>query len=76
MDAHRLRSVIDLIITEHWRLDVCQKLARIVDTLQQGASSPSADADQQFRSALTELLAALRDSRVNDLVESDRRILA
>jgi hypothetical protein len=76
MDAHRLRSVIDLIIAEHRRLNVYQNLARIVDTLQQGASSPSAEADEQFRGALTELLAALRDSRVNDLVESDRRILA
>jgi hypothetical protein len=76
MDAHRLRSVIDLIIAEHRRLDIYQKLARIVDTLQQGASNPSAAADEQFRGALTELLAALRDSKVNDLVESDRRILA
>jgi len=76
MDAHRLRSVIDLIIAEHRRIENYQKLARIQQTLDESASNPCSASDEQFRAALTSLLTALRGTTVNDLVESDRRILA
>jgi hypothetical protein len=76
MDAHRLRSVIDLIIAEHRRHEIDQKLSRIQQALDAGASNPCAASDEQFRQVLTDLLAALRGMRVNDFVESDRRILA
>jgi hypothetical protein len=75
MDAHRLRSVIDLIIAEHRRHVVYGKLARIQQTLEASAANPCAESDEQFRGALTDLLAALRATTVNDMVESDRRIL-
>jgi hypothetical protein len=76
MDAHRLRSVIDLLIAEHRRLEIDSKLVRIQQTLDESASNPCAASDEQFRGALTALLAALRETQANDLVESDRRILA
>jgi len=76
MDAHRLRSVIDLVIAEHRRIEIYHKLARIQQTLDESASNPCSASDEQFRAALTSLLTALRGTTVNDLVESDRRILA
>jgi hypothetical protein len=75
MDAHRLRSVIDLLVVEHRRLEIDQKFARIQQALDKAASKPSAENDERFRGAFTELLAALRDSRAHDLIESDRRIV-
>ncbi|MHC4126808.1 MAG: hypothetical protein ACYTE6_04565 [Planctomycetota bacterium] len=75
MDAHRLRSVIDLIVAEHRRHNIYNKLARVQQTLDKSASKPCAESDEQFRGALTDLLAALRATTVNDMVESDRRIL-
>ena len=75
MDAHRLRSVIDLLVAEHRRLEIDQKFERIQQALDKAASKPSPEADERFRGAFTELLAALRDSRAHDLVESERRIV-
>jgi hypothetical protein len=76
MDAHRLRSVIDLIIAEHRRLEVYQQLTWIQQTLDECTANPCSASDEQFRAALTGLLTELRGSTLNDLVESDRRILA
>jgi hypothetical protein len=76
MDAHRLRSVIDLIIAEHRRLEVYQQLTWIQQTLDGCTANPCSASDEQFRAALTGLLTELRGSTLNDLVESDRRILA
>jgi hypothetical protein len=76
MDAHRLRSIIDLLVAEHRRLEIDDKLARIQQTLDASAANPSAASDEQFRGALTALLSALRETRANDLVESERRILS
>lgn len=75
MDANRLGSVIDLIVAEHNRLAIDHKFAEILQTLASCASKPSSASDEQFRAGLTSLVAALRRSRTNDLVESDRRIL-
>ena len=75
MDAHRLRSVFDLIISEHARLGVDHKLAELLQALSVCVSSPSAPSDERFRLALSELLTSLRRSRTNDFVESNRRIL-
>lgn len=75
MDAHRLGSVFDLIIAEHNRLAIDHKFAQILQTLGACIANPSSSSDEQFRAALTALLSALRRSRSNDLVESDRRIL-
>ena len=75
MDAHRLRSVFDLIISEHARLGIDHKLAELLQALSVCVSSPSASSDERFRLALTELLTALRRARTNDFVESNRRIL-
>ena len=76
MDAHRLRSVFDLLLAEHSRLEIDRKLARILQSLAECISNPSSASDGQFRAVLTDLLATLRRSATNDLVESDRRILA
>jgi hypothetical protein len=76
MDAHRLRSVIDLIIAEHRRLEVYQQLTWIQQTLDECTANPCSASDEQFRAALTGLLTELRGSTLSDLVESDRRILA
>ena len=67
MDAHRLRSVIDLIIAEHRRIEIYHKLSRIQQTLDESASNPCSASDEQFRAALTSLLTALRGTTVNDL---------
>lgn len=75
MDAHRLRSVFDLIISEHARLGIDHKLAELLQALSVCVSNPSAQSDERFRLALTELLTALRRARTNDFVESNRRIL-
>ena len=75
MDAHRLRSVFDLIISEHARLGVDHKLAELLQALSVCVSNPSAPSDERFRLALTELLTSLRRARTNDFVESNRRIL-
>ncbi|MHC4767518.1 MAG: hypothetical protein ACYTEI_02265 [Planctomycetota bacterium] len=76
MDAHRLRSVIDLIIAEHRRLEVYQQLTWIQQKLDDCTANPCSESDEQFRSALTGLLTELRGTAINDLVESDRRILS
>ena len=75
MDVHRLRSVIDLIISEHGRLGIDAKLAELLLALGTCASKPSGPSDERFRSSLIELLTALRRARTNDFVESNRRIL-
>ena len=75
MDAHRLRSVIDLIISEHARLGIDAKIGELIQTLSICASKPSSKADERFRSVLMELLGALRRARTNDFVESNRRVL-
>ncbi len=75
MDAHRLRSVIDLIISEHTRLGIDAKLAELLQALGVCASKPSSRSDERFRSSLIELLTALRRARTNDFVESNRRVL-
>ncbi len=75
MDAHRLRSVLDLVISEHARLGVDHKLAQVLQALSVCVSSPSGGSDEQFRMALTDMLTALRRARTNDFVESNRRIL-
>ncbi|MHC4415181.1 MAG: hypothetical protein ACYS0G_07855 [Planctomycetota bacterium] len=75
MDAHRLRSVIDLIIDEHGRLEIEKKFARILETLDACISNPSPVGDVNFRTALESLVSALKGSRTNDFVESSRRIL-
>lgn len=75
MDAHRLRSVIDLLVAEHRRLEIDQKLERIQYTLEKCAAKPTSEGEERFRGAFTDLLAALRSSRVQDLVESERRIV-
>ncbi len=75
MDVHRLRSVIDLIISEHGRLGIDAKLAELLQALGACASKPSSRSDERFRSSLIELLTALRRARTNDFVESNRRIL-
>jgi hypothetical protein len=76
MDAHRLRSVIDLIIAEHRRLEVYQQLTWIQQKLDDCTANPCSESDEQFRAALTGLLTELRGTAINDLVESDRRILS
>jgi hypothetical protein len=76
MDAHRLRSVVDFLIAEHRRTEIAQRFTRIEEGLEKAAAKPSAEADERFRSAFTDLLAALRDSRTHDMIESDRRIVA
>ncbi len=75
MDVHRLRSVLDLVISEHARLGVDLKLAQVLQALSVCVSSPSSGSDEQFRVALTDMLTALRRTRTNDFVESSRRIL-
>ncbi len=75
MDVHRLRSVIDLIISEHARLGIDAKLAHLLQALGACASKPSSRSDERFRTSLIELLTALRRARTNDFVESNRRIL-
>ena len=75
MDAHRLRSVIDRILDEHSRLGIDGKFAQIIQALGTCVSEPSSASDEQFRVALTDTMAALRRSRTNDFVESDRRIV-
>jgi hypothetical protein len=75
MDAHRLRSVIDLVIAEHRRLEVYQQLTWIQQTLDDCTANPCSASDEQFRAALTGLLTELRGTALEDLVESDRRIL-
>ena len=75
MDAHRLASVFDQVIAEHNRLAIDHKLAQVLHTVGGCISNPSSTSDEQFRAALTSILAALRRSRTNDFVESDRRIL-
>ena len=75
MDVHRLRSVLDLVISEHARLGVDHKLAQVLQALSVCVSSPSSGSDEQFRVALTDMLTALRRTRTNDFVESSRRIL-
>ena len=75
MDVHRLRSVIDLIISEHARLGIDAKLAELLQALGVCASKPSSRSDERFRTSLIELLNALRRARTNDFVESNRRIL-
>lgn len=75
MNAHRLRSIIDVVIAEHRRLDIDHQLARILQTLEACMGNPSSEADEEFRVALTSLLAGLRNARTNDFVESDRRLL-
>ena len=75
MDAHRLRSVFDFIISEHARLGIDHKLAELLQALSVCVSKPSAPSDERFRLALTELLTSLRRARTNDFVESNRRIL-
>ena len=75
MDAHRLRSVIDLIISEHTRLGIDAKLAELLQALGVCVSKPSSRSDERFRSSSIELLTALRRARTNDFVESNRRVL-
>ena len=75
MDVHRLRSVLDLVISEHARLGVDHKLAQVLQALSVCVSNPSSGSDEQFRMALTDMLTALRRARTNDFVESSRRIL-
>ena len=75
MDVHRLRSVLDFVISEHARLGVDHKLAQILQALSVCVSNPSSGSDEQFRMALTDMLTALRRARTNDFVESSRRIL-
>ncbi len=75
MDAHRLRSVMDLIISEHARLGIDAKLAALLQALISSASKPSSKSDERFRSSLMELTGALRRARTNDFVESNRRVL-
>jgi hypothetical protein len=76
MDAYRLRSVIDLVIAEHRRHEIGLKFSRIEQALDAGTANPCAASDEHFRQALMALLTALREMRVNDFVESDRRIMA
>jgi hypothetical protein len=71
-----LRSVIDLAIAEHRRVEVYQQLSWIQQTLDECTANPCTASDENFRSALTGLLTELRATALNDLVESDRRILA
>ncbi len=75
MDAHRLRSVLDLILAEQARLGIDHKFAGIIQALGGCVAEPSSASDERFRVALTDLLASLRRSRTNDFVESDRRIV-
>ncbi len=75
MDAHRLRSVLDLIISEHTRLGIDAKFAELLQALSACVSKPSSRSDERFRSSLIEMLTALRRARTNDFVESNRRVL-
>ncbi len=75
MDAHRLRSVLDRIIGEHGRLSINHKFAQVIQALGQCSAHPGGATDEELRSHLSDLLTALRQSRTNDFVESDRRIL-
>lgn len=75
MDAQRLRSVFDIILSEHARLGIDAKLAELLQALSACVSKPSSRTDERFRTTLTELLMALRRARTNDFVESNRRIL-
>ena len=75
MNASRLRSVVDLLITEYERLSIDSKLKQVSKALQESAANPSAANDESLSDAFNSLLDALDGSRTNDLVESSRRIL-
>ncbi len=76
MDVHRLRSVIGRVIDEHHRLEIDEKLAKAVEALDECVTHPSPARDEHFRGILLELLDELSRAPTNELVESDRRILA
>ncbi len=75
MDVHRLRRVLELLIDEHKRLGIEDRFTQISQTLGACMTNPSVPSDEEFRMALESLLEVLRGSRINDAVESNRRMM-
>lgn len=76
MDAHRLRSLIDVLRGDYEELEISSRFSQMIAALKAYANGPSPDTATEYSSKFDVLRRALRSSRVHEFLPLQHRMLS